>query len=168
MRTINIILLSISIMISNVLFANNSRTKIMNVAEVEISDFKIDSVLNNIAVKYQNYLNQKGLIAIEILKINNNNYNINIVVYNKVRFDSFCQRNGYPITGYLYCHDYLVFMIGRVKSDFIRKIKNNKEFEFKYIQNKQIKGKVPPPPAIYDPPTYVYKYKNGIIKLLHR
>ena len=151
---------------SNVLFANNSNIKKIKVIEVEINNTKIDSILNEVAIKHQNYLNQKGLIAIEIIKINNNDYNLNIVVFNKEKFDSFCQAKGYPITGYLFYHYYLVFMIGSVKSDFIRKTKKVKEFEFKYIQKKNTKEKVLPPPALYDPPTYLYKYKNGIVKLL--
>jgi len=164
MRTIYIILLS-SIMMSNILIASNSNIKKIKVIEVEINNIKIDSILNVVANKYQNYLSQKGLIAIEIIKINNNDYNLNIVVFNKEMFDSFCQAKGYPITGYLFYHDYLVFMIGSVKSDFIRKTKKVKEFEFKYFQKKNSKEKVLPPPGLYDPPTYSYKYKNGILKL---
>ncbi|MDD4968108.1 MAG: hypothetical protein PHT07_01635 [Paludibacter sp.] len=165
---LNYILPFLILMISNILFAKDLDFKNLKLVPVEIMDAKIDSVLNNVGIKNQKHLNQKGLIAFEIVKVNKLEYNINIVIYNRVLFDRFCQNNKYPIKGYLYFHDYLVFVVGNIENSFIYKTKNVKMFKFKYNNFKNIKLGIPPPPSLYDPPTYIYKCKNGKIQLLNR
>ena len=143
---------------NNILADENDHNISIYLPKIVINDMSTDSLINIIIKDNKDYLKKKCFLLVSIIR-ENDTYYINIVIYEKKKFEIICPKNDYPIIGYFEINGQIVLVVGEYLFSDTEFLNDKKIFTFKC--KKAFEKHIIPPPLTYNPPSYKFIYKNN-------
>lgn len=159
------IVLLVSIIVSVLAY---SRSKPFPINDLYSNNKELINLISNIHQQpiYQYYNLEKIIFIIDIKQHNNGSYILEISIAYKQDMDYLLKKKKQTLYGYFGGYIYPVFVFSdRGDNPFF--YKTNKMVKIPWLTiKKEKKYKIPPPPIIYEPPIWVYRFTNNIFELV--
>jgi len=142
---------------------SNCATEPENIRELKITNTDIYTLLDTFLLEELEYINKDLEVLIITFKKDSNECQFRLTHISRNSLNTLFYEHRKLFLGYFQYKSFPVFVFGPPKNDFFRLGNRNQNFEYLKKKEELESSEIPPPPSLFEPIVYFYRYKDATI-----